>query len=726
MGVVGEVGQAPAAPSADRRASTRWASEAERRATVRIASTVLRGRIIDHSAGGARIELDGLRSDELAAELEAELGVSRAVRIESANGRLMAATLVWHAVSPDAAPVIGVEFADRRSVDAAGARHATVPVSLTNVRHRSGSDVQVGRALSAMSQLLWSDRFSLESALSMICEQARELVAAEGVTFWRLDGQGAIASASAGRRWAKEGARLTLRADSGLIGDFAVLKRRIQAGEQLFTNDLSSSIRAHHPWVERLGIRSAMIVPVFGREADLGFLVFADTQNAYAFGERSQRVAEGFAHQAALLLENARMVQGVREWSEYFRAMNRITLTLHERLDVDRVLHVICEEGRDLFRVDVAVVFLRDGEHFVQRAAAGTTLRDQRVARSDVAIPEFELSERGEGFFINEIDAHALSRQPVFRQSVGRRPPRSLMVVPIMDKASLLGSLSLIDCTNATRFSTDDLEKGALLAEQAALALANARLYEQLAKSKEMLRRQDRFHLLGGLAGTVSHELKNALVPLRTVVDLLPERYEDEHFRRWYTETVRAELDRMFRLVTQLNHFRRVENRTPQSVAPHELLRGLAELVRPEAVAHRVRIEVADGHCEPIRAIASELRQVFLNLILNAVEAMPEGGVLRLEASPDPERRGIEFRVSDTGEGIPPDRLEAIFDPLYTTREHGSGLGLAVARDLVRAHDGAIAVESAAGRGTTFAVFFPTEPSFSVLPSLILATGDGA
>jgi signal transduction histidine kinase len=714
------------APERERRAATRWASDAERRVTVRIASTMHQGRVVDYAAGGARIELDRDASAVPVHELEAELGMPDAIRIDGWNVRSIHATLVWHGISADGARLIGVTFAGRRHIEAAGNRHATAPAPVTNVRHRSGTDVSVARALSAMSQLLWSDRFSLESALSMICEQARELVAAEGVSFWRLEGQVVVASAFAGRRWGKEGTRLTLQPDSSLIGDFAVLKRRIQAGEQLFTNDLSSSPRAHHPWVERLGMQSAMIVPVFGREMDLGLLVFGDSRNPYAFSERSQRVAEGFAHQAALLLENARMVQGVREWSEYFRAMNRITLALHERLDVDRVLDAICEEGRKLFRVDVAVVFLREGDDFVQRAAAGTTLRRRRVARSEVVIPEAQLSEQGKGFFINGIDEHALSRQPIFRQSVGRRPPQSLMTVPIMDKASQLGSLTLIDCTNRNRFSTEDLEKGALLGEQAALALANAQLYEQLAKSKEILRRQDRFHILGALAGTVSHEVKNALVPLRTVVDLLPQRYEDEHFRRWYTETVRTELDRMFRLVSQLNHFRRVEKRVPQSVYPLELLRGLAELVRPEAVAHRVTIEVASADRAPIRAIVSELRQVFLNLILNAIEAMPDGGIVRLAAADDAERRGVEFLVSDTGEGIPPERLETIFDPLYTTREHGSGLGLAVARDLVRAHDGSISVESVAGRGTTFAVFLPCEPSFSVSPSLVLATGDGS
>jgi signal transduction histidine kinase len=724
---MGDVGEVSEGVGVDRRAAVRWAVDRERRATVRIASTVLRGRVVDHSAGGARIELDGGASAALERALEDVLAAPGAVRLEAWNGHAATqASLVWHGLSEDSVPLIGVEFADPLSPEATGGRHASQPAAVTSVRHRASADAVLADALNAMSQHLWSEGFSLESALAMICEQARELVSAEGASFWRLEGQAVVASAFAGRRWAKEGARLTLRADAGLLGEFAVLKRRIQAGEQLFTNDLPSSMRAHHPWVERLGMRSAMIVPVFGRELDFGLLAFGDSRNPYAFSERSQRVAAGFAHQAALLLENGRMMQGIRDWSEYFRAMNRITLALHECLDVDRVLNVICEEGRKLFRVDIAVVFLRSGDEFVQRAAAGTTLRDQRVAGSDVAIPEAQLTEQGRGFFINGIEDHLLSRQPIFRQSVGRRPPRSLMVVPIMDKASLLGSLSLIDCTNPNRFSADDLEKSAQLGEQAALALANAQLYEQLAKSKEILRRQDRFHILGGLAGTVSHELKNALVPLRTVVDLLPERYEDEHFRRWYIETVSTELDRMFRLVNQLNHFRRAERRIPGAVAPLELLRSLAELVRPEAVAHRVTVDVVGEEQEPIRAIAGELRQVFLNLILNAIEAMPDGGALRLSVLPATDRDGVAFSVSDTGEGIPPDRIESVFDPLYTTREHGSGLGLAVARDLVRAHDGGISVASAAGRGTTFTVFLPREPRFSVSPSLVLATGDAA
>ncbi|MGH7857629.1 MAG: two-component system sensor histidine kinase NtrB, partial [Candidatus Binatia bacterium] len=237
-----------------------------------------------------------------------------------------------------------------------------------------------------------------------------------------------------------------------------------------------------------------------------------------------------------------------------------------------------------------------------------------------------------------------------------------------------------------------------------AQALVNARLYERVAQSRRIIHQQDRFRILGELAGVVSHEIKNALVPLRTLVELLPQRYDDADFREWYAKTVAQEVERMHSLVTQLSRFRSVGRGTPEPTEPAALVKSVADLVNPEARSRQITLQVEAESLPPIEIVSNELRQVLLNLILNAIQAVEEKGTVRIGVCRPPDGNGTMFWVSDDGPGIPAERLERIFDPLFTTKENGSGLGLAIARDLVQGNGGTIAVESGPGKGATFTV----------------------
>jgi signal transduction histidine kinase len=292
------------------------------------------------------------------------------------------------------------------------------------------------------------------------------------------------------------------------------------------------------------------------------------------------------------------------------------------------------------------------------------------------------------------------------------------MVVPIREDKKVLGVLALGDRNDPARFTNRDLEKGKLLGEQAAQAIINAHLYERLDQSKRIIRQQDRFHILGELAGVVSHEIRNALVPLRAVVDLLPQRYADADFRNWYVETVREEMERMHELVNELSRFRNGERRAAESIDPEGLLRSVVDLLEPEAKSRQILLE-----CEvppaltSILVVGNEIRQVLMNLILNAIQAVEEKGLVRVGVRAVSPAGGTLFWVSDTGPGIPPEDLEKIFDPLYTTKENGSGLGLAVVRDLVESHGGTISVDSVQGKGTTFTVSLPAEQAGALAAS---------
>ena len=153
---------------------------------------------------------------------------------------------------------------------------------------------------------------------------------------------------------------------------------------------------------------------------------------------------------------------------------------------------------------------------------------------------------------------------------------------------------------------------------------------------------------------------------------------------------------------------------TLRPLAPGELVAGLAELVRPSLVGHGIELEleVAPG-LPAVGADRAQLEQALLNLVSNAVDAMPSGGRLRLAARPHPA--GVELVVADSGGGIAAEELSKVFDPLYTTKPpgKGTGLGLPILREVVEAHGGTVRLESRPGEGTTALVCLPATAAFA-------------
>jgi polar amino acid transport system substrate-binding protein len=276
------------------------------------------------------------------------------------------------------------------------------------------------------------------------------------------------------------------------------------------------------------------------------------------------------------------------------------------------------------------------------------------------------------------------------------------MAIRIWGEDSVIGTLTLVDLNDPERFGERDLERGKLLARHAAQALINARLYERVVQSKQLIAQRDRLHILGELAGVVTHEVRNALVPLRTLVDLLPERYQDPEFRGWFADNIPREVRRMYELLNQLSRFRRAEERVVTSIDPAVLVASVVDLAKLEAAARGARLEVERQPLPPMPMVENQVRQILMNLILNAIQAVGAGGLVRVSTRRSEDGEQVLFTVRDDGPGMSPDQLERIFDPMFTTKPEGSGLGLSIARELAAGNGGTIDVESSPGKGATF------------------------
>lgn len=235
-----------------------------------------------------------------------------------------------------------------------------------------------------------------------------------------------------------------------------------------------------------------------------------------------------------------------------------------------------------------------------------------------------------------------------------------------------------------------------------------AEAYADLKETTASLKRADRLAALGQLSAGMAHEIRNPLGSIKGAVEILcscgPTAEEKEEF----AEIVRQEVARINNLIVEFLRFARPPEPRIETRDIHELVAATVRLVDGLASSHKVKI-VRRCSCATGRVSADEdqIRQVLLNVMLNAVEAMDGGGVLTLTCSEDPASNAVIVEVSDTGPGVDEDNLERIFDPFFTTKAQGTGLGLSVADQLVRNHGGEIAAKRSEAGGLTVSVCLP-------------------
>ncbi len=230
--------------------------------------------------------------------------------------------------------------------------------------------------------------------------------------------------------------------------------------------------------------------------------------------------------------------------------------------------------------------------------------------------------------------------------------------------------------------------------------------------AEENLRRQDRLAGLGTLSATMAHEIKNALVAGKTFLDLLLEKHEDNEL----TEIVRKEMDRIDSIVTQILRYSAHSRQSFVETSVHEVLEDSLRLVTPKLDGQTIRLEKSfTASPDLIHGSSYQLQQAFVNLFLNAVDAMPSNGQLKIttaliEKTPptaDENNGRVQVTVADTGTGITPENLARLFQPFFTTKRTGTGLGLATTQRIFHEHGGTISVQSRIGRGTQFTIDLP-------------------
>lgn len=228
---------------------------------------------------------------------------------------------------------------------------------------------------------------------------------------------------------------------------------------------------------------------------------------------------------------------------------------------------------------------------------------------------------------------------------------------------------------------------------------------------EEQLRRAERLSALGELSAVLAHEIRNPLGSIKGTAEILKDDFRPGDRKYEFLEILVKETDRLNRVVEDFLHLARPVQTERERCDLMAELGEVVTLVSREAASRGVRLVLAPAELPAVRGDREKLRQAFLNLILNGVQATSRGGSLTVAAAAIPARDGappsVDISFADTGAGMEPDLLARIFEPFYTTKEGGTGLGLAITQKIVESHGGKIEVESAPGRGTTFKVRLP-------------------
>ncbi len=307
--------------------------------------------------------------------------------------------------------------------------------------------------------------------------------------------------------------------------------------------------------------------------------------------------------------------------------------------------------------------------------------------------------------------------------------------LPLVNNTRLIGFVNLGHKPLLDLYSNDELDLLGSLANNAAIALDNAMLYEDLKRSQLLIRRADRLRSLETIAGGFAHEVRNPLTSIKTFIQLVPSRRDDPEFMGSFGSVVADDLARIERLIEEILDYARYMKPRFALESLNDIVASCLHFVEVKASNLEVSIEKhLDENFPPISVDRQQIKQALMNLILNAIDAMgKKGGRLTVtthQVTHLDSTRWIQIEISDTGSGIAPEDLPHIFDPFFTTKHEstervGTGLGLSIVHQIIQEHAGTVEVRSTIGQGTAFLLTLPEKTVLDPVPASSPSTWQG-
>lgn len=382
-----------------------------------------------------------------------------------------------------------------------------------------------------------------------------------------------------------------------------------------------------------------------------------------------------------------------------------ISTEICSTLQLDEVLQRVVAHACRLMDARIASLLLIDKDNSVLRPAATygaseayLALPDRDVAASFTG----EVIKSGRPLYIPDV-----RKEDRFRLSALARQEGlcTLVSVPLRTKNDIIGALNIYT-PELRHFDESDIRLLTLLASQSAIAIENARLHADEMEARERLRQSEKLAALGKLSAGLAHELRNPLNTVSMLMYAMAQELPPENSLCNDLRIVQGELRRMSLLIEQFLEFARPRPPHFQRDRLDEIMEETLLLIGPEARTRGVTIHKEwEKGLPQVWVDGAQIKQVFLNLLLNALQAMTRGGTLtvRLHVSGG----SLLASIADEGGGIPPEVRENLFEPFFTTKAGGTGLGLSISQRIVEGHNGRLRLFSQPDIGTTAVVRLP-------------------
>ncbi len=466
-------------------------------------------------------------------------------------------------------------------------------------------------------------------------------------------------------------------------------------------------------------VRSELAVPIISKGELLGVLDL-QSQQEYAFSGEEVATAHDLANQAALALENAKLYSQTRLRNEQINLAWEIGKKINSILNVDSLLSEVVKliaESFDYYYVSIRLV---EGDYLVPQKGLGREKRDL----SEKA-PRFKIGEQGICGWVAKHGQPLLvpdvSKEPRYLLAEELKETKSELCVPLKSQEKTIGVMN-VESDEVGAFDSSDLHLIELIASQVSIALENARLfdnlkeaYDKLKETQAQLVQSEKLKALGEMASGVAHDFNNVLGAILGRAQLTQTKTEDPELLRSLKFIELAATDGA-ETVKRIQDFTRTRTeRDFQTVDINWLIESALDMTRHkwknEMVERGSVVEVETDLQEPsplVKGNPAELKEVLTNLIINALEAMPKGGRLKVSTSQEEDFGIVE--ISDTGVGMAEAVKNRIFDPFFTTKgPEGTGLGLSVTYGIITRHNGTIEVRSQPQKGSKFTIKLPKE-----------------
>ena len=455
----------------------------------------------------------------------------------------------------------------------------------------------------------------------------------------------------------------------------------------------------------RPAARCEMAAPMRDGEQIIG-VIDLEGDRAGHFTPADLALLERLTQEATLIVQQLWRMRALQTKARQLETLLTTGQALVAKLESQELLDTLTRDTRRMLQGSACALYLHDAARGTVRFGAldspGAPVMPEGEQPDHACFAAAALHTKKQVEFadVRSADFHSIADLP------DDPTLHAALLTPLLFEQEVLGVLAVFT-DRPHRFDNDEKRVCATLASLGAVALQNARLYTRVFQSEETLRKQEQLTTLGLLAAEIAHEIRNPLTVLKLLHGGLGLDFAVSDPRRTDVRVIGEKLDQLESIVTRVLNFAKAPSSLHSRWALADIIADTLVLVRPKLAQAKVHLLYEPpGDAFVVEANKGQLQQVLLNLLLNATQAMPDGGAIALSFGPAADGF-VTLDLADTGTGIPEAVRDRIFDSFFSGRPDGTGLGLAIAKRILQAHHGDIALISTGPGGTTMRISLP-------------------